>query len=206
MSAKTSTAPIIAVANLKGGVGKTTLAVHLAYYLEALLVDLDPQGDASDWAERSGWVQAHKAPTWAEASRTLAKAEGPLVLDCPPGEGSHLVDVLAAADLVVIPTKAGRQDLRAVGRMLELVKAARKGHRGLQAGLVFNEVKSQTNLAAEVEEALRHLKDASFLGCLGSRQAFVEAFAAGRAVTSGAAFEELHHVLKRTRKLLKETR
>ncbi len=204
MSAKTPTAPVIAVANLKGGVGKTTLAVHLAYYLEALLVDLDPQGDATDWSERSGWVQSHKAPTWAEASKTLAKVEGPIVLDCPPGEGAHLVDVLAAVDLVVIPTKAGRQDLRAVGRMLELVKEARHGHRGLRAGIVFNEVKSQTNLAAEVEEALRHLKDAAFLGALGSRQAFVEAFAAGRAVTSGPAFDELHVVLKRTKKLLKE--
>ena len=204
MSAKPPSAPVIAVANLKGGVGKTTLAVHLAFYLEALLVDLDPQGDATDWAGRSGWVQAHPAPSWGEARRTLAKDHGPLVLDCPPGEGAHLVDVLAAADLVVIPTKSGRQDLRAVGRMLELVKEARSGHRGLRAGLVFNEVKSQTNLAGEVEDALKHLKDATYLGHLGSRQAFVEAFAAGRAVTSGPAYEELYAVLRRVRRLVKE--
>lgn len=200
MSAK----PVIVVANLKGGVGKSTVAVHLAYYLEALLVDLDPQGDASDWAERSGWIQAHKAGGWGEAHRTLTKASGPVVLDCPPGENPHLHQALQVADLVIIPTKAGRQDLRAVGRMLELVKEARQGHRSLRAGVVFNEVKSQTSLAAEVEEALKHLKDATFLGHLGSRQAFVEAFAAGRAVTSGPAWEELHTVLKRTRKLLKE--
>lgn len=204
MSAKPPSAPVIAVANLKGGVGKTTLAVHLAFYLEALLVDLDPQGDATDWAARSGWVQAHPAPSWGEARRTLAKDHGPLVLDCPPGEGAHLVDVLAAADLVVIPTKSGRQDLRAVGRMLEMVKEARSNHRGLRAGLVFNEVKSQTNLAGEVEDALKHLKDAAYLGHLGSRQAFVEAFAAGRAVTSGPAYDELYAVLRRVRRLVKE--
>lgn len=200
MSAK----PVIVVANLKGGVGKSTVAVHLAYYLEALLVDLDPQGDASDWAERSGWIQAHKASGWAEAHRTLAKAEGAVVLDCPPGENPHLHQALQAADVVIIPTKAGRQDLRAVGRMLELVKEARHGHRSLRAGVVFNEVKSQTSLAAEVEEALKHLKDATFLGHLGSRQAFVEAFAAGKAVTSGPAYEELHAVLRRIRRLVKE--
>ena len=200
MSAK----PVIVVANLKGGVGKSTVAVHLAYYLEALLVDLDPQGDASDWAERSGWIQAHKVGGWAEASRALAKAEGPVVLDCPPGESPHLHHALQAADVVIVPTKAGRQDLRAVGRMLELVKEARHGHRSLRAGVVFNEVKSQTSLAAEVEEALKHLKDATFLGHLGSRQAFVEAFAAGKAVTSGPAYEELHAVLRRIRRLVKE--
>ncbi len=200
MSAK----PVIVVANLKGGVGKSTVAVHLAYYLEALLVDLDPQGDASDWGERSGWIQAHKASGWAEAHRILAKAEGPVVLDCPPGENPHLHQALQAADVVIIPTKAGRQDLRAVGRMLELVKEARHGHRSLRAGVVFNEVKSQTSLAAEVEEALKHLKDATFLGHLGSRQAFVEAFAAGRAVTSGPAYDELYAVLRRVRRLVKE--
>ncbi|HJV89830.1 MAG TPA: hypothetical protein VJ623_05945, partial [Holophagaceae bacterium] len=70
--------------------------------------------------------------------------------------------------------------------------------------VVFNEVKSQTSLASEVEEALKHLKDATFLGHLASRQAFVEAFAAGKAVTSGPAYDELYAVLRRVRRLVKE--
>ena len=46
--------PVIALLNQKGGVGKTTLSVHLATALadghKVLLVDADPQGSALDWS------------------------------------------------------------------------------------------------------------------------------------------------------------
>ena len=48
---------IIALLNQKGGVGKTTLATHIAGELEfqgwsVILIDADPQGSALDWTQR----------------------------------------------------------------------------------------------------------------------------------------------------------
>jgi chromosome partitioning protein len=50
---------VIAIVSQKGGVGKSTIAVHLATEATAqgmrvLLLDLDPQGSAMEWASRRG--------------------------------------------------------------------------------------------------------------------------------------------------------
>ena len=49
---------IVTVASFKGGVGKTTTAIHLAAFLqgyaETLLIDADPNRSAQSWASRGG--------------------------------------------------------------------------------------------------------------------------------------------------------
>jgi cellulose biosynthesis protein BcsQ len=197
---------VIVLVNLKGGTGKTILATNVAEELGAYLVDLDPQGDAFDWANRSGVISASKPDGWEEALALVeaAQVDGPVVIDCPPGEGPSIRAALSVATVAVVPAKAAMQDLRAVGRVMELVDEARaNGNPTIKVGLVLNEARSVTSMAEEAENALKKVRGAHYLGHIGLRQAFVDAYAAGKAVHSGPARKETKTMLSNLDRLIR---
>lgn len=128
---------VIVLASQKGGVGKTTLAAHLAVAAEAagdgpaVLIDTDPQGSLSAWWNARAAASPVLAPsTIAELAEKLAllAAAGyaTAILDTPPAITEAIGAVVASADLVLIPTRPSPHDLRAVGRTVDLVRAAGK--------------------------------------------------------------------------------
>jgi chromosome partitioning protein len=67
----TAACTTISLLNMKGGVGKTTLAVNLACALpvfsdkRVLLIDLDPQFNASQWLLHAEQWDEHRKKKWA---------------------------------------------------------------------------------------------------------------------------------------------
>jgi chromosome partitioning protein len=126
----------IAIASRKGGSGKTTLSAHLAVAAEAAgagpvaLIDTDPQGGLAGWwnARQEAtphWIDpVHGLPAAVTAAR--AASYGVLLIDTPPSVAATIAEVIAVADLVVIPVRPSPNDLRAVGGTIELARRARK--------------------------------------------------------------------------------
>lgn len=150
----------VVVASQKGGVGKTTIAGHLAVMAEmagagpVALIDTDPQGSlAAWWNERTA-----ETPLFAQVDidrlkdhlAALAKAGIALtIVDTPPSVTSLIEKVLAVADLVIIPTRPSPHDLRAVGSTVDLVERA-----GKKMVFVINGAANRAKIAGEAAIAL----------------------------------------------------
>ena len=113
---------IYSVLNQKGGVGKTTLAIHIATALtqasgkRTLLIDADSQGSALTWAdcrEREPLVSVIGKPSEKLHREIEDIAEGYEYVDIDgiPRTASITRSAIAASDVVVIPVQPSGMDI-----------------------------------------------------------------------------------------------
>lgn len=190
---------IIAVLNQKGGVGKSTLATNLAAAAHlagkrTLVLDLDRQGSSFDWySERQegsaldglGVVRADKALSLPKF-RELTRGYDIVVCDGPPRLSDITTAAAVAADVVLIPLRAGGFDWWAASETLELLDRAdairtELGRSVVRRVFVLNAAAGNARITRHALEAIAGVGEVA-PGAIGNRVAFAEAAMKGESV------------------------
>ena len=151
----------ILVASSKGGVGKTTIATHLAANAalsgqHTVLVDADPQRSSTRWAQKRADMDSAVLPVDGSGAgrgwqRDLPEDTGYVVVDAAAGAMAHeLMPFLERADAVVVPVVPSTLDIEATVPFLDTLARLARVRRGeLPIALVGNKLRPWTNASQQ---------------------------------------------------------
>jgi chromosome partitioning protein len=157
---------MIVFTNTKGGVGKSTLATHLAVYLvdqgnTVALLDVDEQRSSSQWAlEAEPKITVRTAGTpeaVAIEMKDLQAKHDYVIADAPGRVDDETRTLMLLSDLAIFPMTPSILDLRSVTTATETLKYARTINNGLRGLLVLNRIKVRDTISRELKDAAGQL-------------------------------------------------
>lgn len=183
---------IVAVANPKGGVGKSTLSVHLAVWLRDLghrviLTDCDTQQSSSEWMKEAApdiqAVRMDNPDAILNELPGLAQEADYIVADGPGSNTETSRALLLRADLALVPAKASMLEVRALAKVTEVLRQAQDIRGGPPpARLVLSMVATRYRLTQDMKEAAAALKLPLLASSLILRQVYADAPGQGTVV------------------------
>ena len=189
---------IYAVVNTKGGVAKTTTAVHLATMLarlgKTLLIDGDPQASAASWAAwRRDNPEYNPSPTTTCLTGKAILTEGKqlaagfenVVVDAGGRDSIGLRSALLLAQRAIIPIGASNLDAAAMTDLMTVVELARDYNPELDVRVLLTRVDPRTKDTADMLAFLLEQKLTVLPTKVCERVAF------RRAIGEGAIVQEL---------------
>src|SRR3989304_4173901 len=138
---------IICLVNNKGGVGKTTIAVNLAYCMaqkqdRVLLIDADPLGCVAKWKglseDRTFDVVHYAEGLLHKDIDHLSRGYRHILIDTPPGTNHAAFSSLMTSPLAIIPIDPSALSIWSSRKTVNIVRKAMKSNKRLQARLLIS--------------------------------------------------------------------
>jgi chromosome partitioning protein len=136
---------IIVVANSKGGVGKSTIAVQLAAWLHeqghrVILADCDTQQSSSEWSKEAApevrTVRLENPDQILDQLPILAGEADYVVADGPGSNTETSRALLLRADLAIVPCKASMLEVRALAQATGVLRQAQDIRHGKPRAII----------------------------------------------------------------------
>ncbi len=183
---------MIATANSKGGVGKSTIAVHLAswfrtYGYSVVLADCDPQRSSSEWIREVSpdidTICLNNSDEVIEVLPDLRRNANFVVVDGPAGLDEISRALLLRSDGVIVPCKASTLEARALARATKALRQVQEVREGKPlASIVLSMVGEQFILTRQMVEAAASLGFPVADTFIKQRQVYAKAPGEGSAV------------------------
>lgn len=184
---------MITFANSKGGVGKSTLATHLAVWafdqgIRTALIDTDKQRSSSTWvAEAEPGITIRTANTPEEclaAATELRQSHDLIVGDGPAGLDDISRTLLILSDVAVLPLTPSLLDLRSVQQATDVLRFAQGINGGRPEGrIVLNKMRTRDAISRELKGAAHTLGVQVANTVIRDLQAYRDAAGQGSCVT-----------------------
>jgi len=191
------TTQIVGIVQVKGGVGRSTIATNLAAVFSlsqpTALIDCDlPQGTSASWyAVRKSEVPpvnltlatARDYRELVSCAEELCREHRCLIIDAPPRIAEMTRAIIAMSSLSLVPLGASAAEIWSTSDLLQTINEARLFRGDVDARIVWNRYRGNTREALEVSEAARQELGLKELASrLGYRVAYSEALARGLSV------------------------
>ncbi len=183
---------IISVLNIKGGVGKTTLAVNIAVALhqegnKVLIIDTDAQGSALAWQAQREMddvmlISLPNAAVLRKQALRLAQEYDVVIIDGSPSVDTLAAVSIALSDLILLPVGPSPLDIWASSKMVMKIEEAQAVNPAIKASFVINKFNGRTLLSKETEGVLKEYPLDMMATKLGSRVAYADTMTQGLSV------------------------